>query len=71
MPWQPLCYTENCPGLLKTAKVANNGLVWGGVLPGGMNADGYIGMPSRHAMLSKQCVLYTQLPTLVLGSSKQ
>ena len=56
-------------GYQKWQKVANNGLV--GAASRGMNADGYIGMPSRHAMLSKQWVLYTQLPTLVLGSSKQ
>ena len=60
----------------KLSRVTENGkkypiMVWWGPLPGGMNADGYIGMPSRHAMLIKQCVLYTQLPTLVLGSSKQ
>ena len=60
----------------KLSMVTKNGkkepiLVWWGPLPGGMNANGHIGMPSRHAKLSKGCVLYTQLPTLVLGSSKQ
>ena len=46
-------------------------MVWWELLPGGTNADGYIGMPSCHAMSSKWYVLYTQLPTLVSGSSKQ
>ena len=53
-----------------TAKSSQyNGLV--GRFQGGMNVNSCIGMPSRNAMLSKWCVLYIQLLTLVLGSSRQ
>ena len=58
MIWQPLCYADTCPWLAtENGKMEPiNGLV--GAASRGMNTVGWLQM-SRHAMLSKQCVLYT------------
>ena len=64
--WQPLCYTEHCPWLPKTAKGANNGLVGAA-----SRGDEYCWLATKACHHAMQCWASSVCCTLVSGSSKQ